>query len=358
MSGGSFTLGGPRLKSAARGAVRSKAFAELVALLERIDRSRDRLLATLTYHRVADPGDTPELDPALVSALPHEFEAQLEYLLASRPVVGLDAVLAASRGEAELPPGAVLLTFDDAYRDFGEHAWPVLRRLGLPVTLFVPTAYPGDPARAFWWDRVHQAISATDADSVATPVGRLPLGTARAREAAVAVLRRELSGLPHADALGAVDRLVSELGGRTPTNTVLGWAELRKLAAEGVTLAPHTRTHPLLNRVSEQVAREELAGSAADLVREIGSVPPVLAYPGGGHSDEVVRIAAETGYELAFTTGRGLNDLDRSDRLRLRRINVGRQSSAALIRAQLLGWAGLRRPRGRSVSAPVWAGRG
>ncbi len=351
-------MGGPRLKSAARGAARSRAFAELVSLLERVDRSRDRLLATLTYHRVADPGDRPELDPALVSASPDEFETQLEALLERRPVVDLDAVLAASRGDGELPAGAVLLTFDDAYRDFAEHAWPVLRRLGLPVTLFVPTAYPGDPERAFWWDRVHQAVSATDADGVATPVGRLPLGSAREREAAVAVLRRELSALPHAEALGAVDRLVAELGGRTPTKTVLGWDELRRLAAEGVTLAPHTRTHPLLNRVSEQVVRDELAGSAVDLVRELGSVPPVLAYPGGGLSDEVVRIAAETGYELAFTTGRGLNDLDRSDLLRLRRINVGRRSSSALIRAQLLGWAGLRRPRGRNASAPVWAGRG
>lgn len=351
-------MGGARLKSAAHGAVRSRAFAELVTLLERFDRSRERLLATLTYHRVADPGDTPELDPALVSARPHEFQAQLEYLVASRPVVGLDEVLAAFRGDRELPPGAVSLTFDDAYRDFADHAWPIIRRLGVPVTLFVATAYPGDAERAFWWDRVHQAISATAADSVATPVGRLPLGTAREREAAVALLRRELSALPHADAMGAVDRLVSELGGRTPTNAVLDWAALRQLAADGVTLAPHTRTHPLLHRVSEQVAREELAGSAADLVREIGAAPPVLAYPGGGHSDEVVRIAAETGYELAFTTRRGLNDVGRSDRLRLRRINVGRRSSPALIRAQLLGWAALRGPRGGPASAPVWAGRG
>ena len=55
-----------------------------------------------------------------------------------------------SRG-APLPPRAVLLTFDDGYRDNLENALPILRRHGYPAVLFVPIGFlddaPAAPAR-------------------------------------------------------------------------------------------------------------------------------------------------------------------------------------------------------------------
>ena len=54
------------------------------------------------------------------------------------------------------------MTFDDAYCDFADHAWPVFRRLGVPVTLFVATEYPDHPDRAYWWDRLHAGLSVAD----------------------------------------------------------------------------------------------------------------------------------------------------------------------------------------------------
>jgi peptidoglycan/xylan/chitin deacetylase (PgdA/CDA1 family) len=119
---------------------------------------------------------------------------------------------------------------------------------------------------------------------------------------------------------------------------VLSWPELGRLHFEGVVLAPHSRTHPLLDRVPLETAREEIVGSLEDLAREIGSVPRVFAYPAGGENAEVARVLGEEGFELGFTTERGRNDLREADWLRLRRINVGRASTLALLRAQLLPW--------------------
>jgi peptidoglycan/xylan/chitin deacetylase (PgdA/CDA1 family) len=78
-----------------------------------------------------------------------------------------------------------------------------------------------------------------------------------------------------------------------------------------------------------------VAGSLRDLRRELGAVLPVLAYPGGAFDDGVLRILADEGYVLAFTTVRGVNDLNRAHPLKLRRIHVGRRTSLALLRAQL-----------------------
>ena len=261
----------------------------------------------------------------------------MQLLASSYRVVSAAEVLEVRRGRGELPPRSVAVTFDDAYCDFAEHAWPIMRRLGLPVTLFVPTGYPDRPDRAFWWDRLYAALAGTTRNgSLETPVGRLELRSRAARGRAYRLLRDHLKSLPHAEAMAALDELSSKLEAPAPVSAVLGWEELRRLAAEGVVLAPHSRTHPLLNRVSPEERDAEIVGSREDLEREVGPAPPVFAYPAGGLCDAVVAALAKAGFELAFTTGRGTNDLSRADWLRLRRVNVGRRTTLPLIRAQLL----------------------
>ena len=302
------------LSSAALRLARTPAAERVAGGLERVDRRSARMLTVLTYHRVDEPDARPLLDPALLSAAPREFERQIAHIAARHRPLSLDELLAIRRDEAELPARAVLVTFDDAYRDFAEHAWPVLRRHGVPATLFVPTAYAADRDRRFWWDRLHAA------------------GAPRSASA-------EVSALPHPDAMRRVDELVAELGEVDPGDVILDWDELRALAAEGVALAAHTRTHPRLDRLPVEQAVEEVRGSLADLERETGAAAPAFAYPEGGHADAVVNALADEGVEVAFTTERGVNDLRRPDWLRLRRINVGRRSSVGAISLQVLASA-------------------
>lgn len=316
-------------------ALHSGPFARLVDLLERWNGWRDNLLAVLTYHRVDEIGARPHLSPSLLSATPASFAAQMEYLARHYRVVAVQDVLAALREEATLPPRAVLITFDDAYVDFAEHAWPVLRRLGLPVTVFVPTAYPDHPERVFWWDRLYQAVSDPSRSALNTPEGRIPLGSAGQRRRAFKRLREHVKTLDHDAAMAWIAAVCGEPI-PPPEPTVLGWEALRQLARQGVTLGAHTQTHPLINRVSLARAQAEALGSLADLRREIGDVLPIFAYPSGGVDAQVAAQLALAGFALAFTTERGLNDLATADPLRLRRINVGVRTPLAALRAQLV----------------------
>ena len=322
----------------------SRPFARAVDLLELIDPFGRESLPVLMYHRIAPPDEAPHLDPALLSGTPSQFEEQIAFVASRRRPLSLAEFLDIREGRAPLPSSSVLVTFDDAYRDFAEHAWPIMRRYGVPVVLFVPTAYPDAPERAFWWDRVHHAISATRARIVETGLGRFDLADGGGRREAVRLARHRLNALPHARAMEAVDELCARLDVSSPPPSVLGWAELRALAREGVALAPHSQTHPLLHRISKEEARREITGTARDLEREVGSSPPVFAYPAGGYDDAVVRLVAAAGFAAAFTIERGSNDVRRDDWLRLRRVNVGRRAPLALVRAQLLpAWARVRR---------------
>jgi glycosyltransferase involved in cell wall biosynthesis/peptidoglycan/xylan/chitin deacetylase (PgdA/CDA1 family) len=277
------------------------------------------VLRVLTYHRVLEPTDRSDPRPASISATPATFEQQMRHVAKRYRAVSAEEVLAAVRGERALPPKAVLVTFDDAYRDFGEVAWPIMRRHRIPATLFVPTAFPDHPEREFWWDRLHRAFR-----------------TAARPERELRDLEARLKSAPHADAMRTVEEVCARLGSSdAPVARVLAWRELRELARDGVTLAPHTRTHPALSRLPLEQARAEIRGSRDDLRREIGDVTPMFAYPFGAHDDLVVRLMREEGFEVALTCIDGHNRLTSTDPLRLSRTNVSTRTTAMIFRARL-----------------------
>jgi peptidoglycan/xylan/chitin deacetylase (PgdA/CDA1 family) len=330
------------LSKVALRAARTGAAERLAGMLERVDRRAARAITVLTYHRVDDPARRPQLDPALLSAAPAEFERQVAYVAERCSALSLPELLAIRRGQAEAPEHAVLVTFDDAYRDFAENAWPILRDHGVPATLFVPTAYAADRDRRFWWDRLHAAFAASNRGAVRTSLGTIALGGPAERLEAHRRVAREVGARPHADAMRLVDEVVSELGSVDPGAAVLSWDALRVLSGEGVALAAHTRTHPRLDRLPAAEAADEVRGSLADLEREVGSAPAAFAFPQGGHSGAAVAAVEAAGVEVAFTTVRGVNRADAADWLRLRRINVGRRSSVGAIRLQILAGARMR----------------
>jgi peptidoglycan/xylan/chitin deacetylase (PgdA/CDA1 family) len=265
----------------------------------------------------------------------------MAYVATSYQVVTVRDVLAVlrTRNKKDLPPRAVLVTFDDGYYDFEEQAWPILRRYKIPATLFVPTAYPDHPEQTFWWDDLYQALQNSNRqENLNSPIGTFSLSTTALRNQAYQRLKNHIKTLNHAQAILTVRELCSELGVQTATNCIMSWDTLRNLSQAGLTLGAHTRTHPLLNRISLDEAREEAIGSFKDLRREIGFALPIFAYPSGEFSNEVVSMLKREGVALAFTTKRGINHITHMNPLRIQRINVGGGTSLPLLRAQLLSW--------------------
>jgi len=295
------------------------------------------VLRVLTYHRVMDLAHPERPRPASVSATPEAFARQMQHLARRFRVVSAPEVLSAFRGETTLPQRAVLVTFDDAYHDFGEYAWPVMRRLGLPATVFVPTAFPDSAHREFWWDRLHRVFRSPVRQAVSHPrLGRHSLSTPDERSAVVRRLERLVKSMPHEDAMRMLDDVCEQLGDAgAQRSCVLGWNDLRSLAADGVALAPHTRTHPALSRVSPERVREEVRGSRIDLERETGSTLPLFSYPYGSHDDTVTAILAEEGIEVAVTCIDGHSQVGSTEPLRLRRTNISRRTTDLVFRARL-----------------------
>ncbi len=305
-----------------RRALRSSVGGQLTTVLEMAESRRANLLRVLTYHRVCDA---------------EAFEEQVRYLATHYHVVSMPQLLDVYQQGDALPPRSVMITFDDAYQNFANRAWPILKAYGMPVTLFVPTAFPDRRDGIFWWDRLEHAFRCTPSrDPLETPVGHLPLGTVMDREKAFSRMKSFLKTLRYREALERAHQICDELQAPPPEPSVLGWDALRRLAAEGVTLGAHSRTHPFMNSVTAQEAEIEVVGSLRDLEKEIGTVLPIFAYPDGRYNDVAIEVLRRAGFVLAFMTRRGSNDLSHADPLRIRRINISQNADVPILRASFI----------------------
>lgn len=105
-------------------------------------------LVILAYHSVNDSGKTA-LDVSV-----KDFERQLEYLTAcGYAVKGLETVAGEILNGRKPGGKTAVITFDDGHRDNYTEAFPVLKRLGLPATIFLTTSFIGTE-RYLSWDEV------------------------------------------------------------------------------------------------------------------------------------------------------------------------------------------------------------
>lgn len=87
----------------------------------------------LCYHAVS------ETWPAKIAVKPDQLEEQLRLLLRR----GYSGATFTEAATAPANGKLLAVTFDDAFRSVLEYAFPILSRLGLPGTVFVPTSFPG-----------------------------------------------------------------------------------------------------------------------------------------------------------------------------------------------------------------------
>jgi peptidoglycan/xylan/chitin deacetylase (PgdA/CDA1 family) len=180
-----------------------------------------RLRSTiLTYHSIDESGSVISISAEL-------FRRQMARLAeCGARVVPLK--------EIRRSPGAVAITFDDAYRNFLEHALPVLLEYRLPATLFVVSGRAG--AVNDWSQKGYQGI---------------------------------------------------------PRLALMDWSELAEVVAAGVELGGHGATHADLTELGPEQARAELRRCREEIADRTGLPPACFAYPYGSTSDVVRRLAAE-----------------------------------------------------------------
>ena len=98
----------------------------------------DRVVV-LMYHHIDWEFDSR------VTITPAKFAEHLDTLSdRGYNVITLDKFRDFLKGEAEIPPNAILITFDDGYESFYNYAYPLLKERGMSATMFMVVAQIGE----------------------------------------------------------------------------------------------------------------------------------------------------------------------------------------------------------------------
>jgi peptidoglycan/xylan/chitin deacetylase (PgdA/CDA1 family) len=211
--------------------------------------------------------------------------------------------------------GRIAVTFDDGYRDFYHHAFPVLKAMGIPAGVFVVTSLVGtgrmqahdrlflrmQRALVLWrapLAELERLLRTLDLASAFVRV-KLPFTTDPAR-----LTRALLRSLDRTE----TERLIEGLQERVALDESryedllpLTWEMLSELARAGITIGSHSVSHPNLTRETPARIRDEVLRSRRELESRLGVEITEFAYPDGQFDEKVVDAVAAAGYARAYS---------------------------------------------------------
>ena len=285
------------------------------------------------YHSISPPrGPRYPFDDQLVSATPEAFEKQLRFLRSHLDVLSVRELLDCLRRPASLPRRPALITFDDGHADNYEIALPLLRQQRLPAC-FLATSFIGTSLLP-WWIRSSAASAARGSRNSRHRSARTHppfVLTAATKMSAIARFIRQLRAMPRwEDALRIVRELPAATGVVPETllerPLFMSWEQVRQLAAAGMELGGHTRTHPILLRITDRsVLRAEIAGCSEDIQTGAGQAPLAFAYPTGGEEAMSAEADAEisrSGFRICFSAVQSFATLTSSSVVRTPRVRI------------------------------------
>jgi peptidoglycan/xylan/chitin deacetylase (PgdA/CDA1 family) len=277
----------------------------------------------LMYHRFSDGPHPRRLAAAA-------FEQQLQYLKRHFRVRPLIDVVQALREGRPLERRTVVLTVDDGYADFAEHAYPLLQRYEAPATLFAVTDFLQSNSW-LWFDRIHYVLHATAAQQLDVPLEgarvRCDLSSPWRRDRAWSAVGELCMRMNSADRAAVAARLAADLEVIVPASATadyraMTWAQAARLDPGLVEIGSHTCTHPVLSRCTDAEIEDEVRDSKHAIETRLQRRVRVFAYPHGEPADYDARAIAAVraaGYAAA-TVAHGAPLRPGADRFRLERV--------------------------------------
>lgn len=197
----------------------------------------------LMYHGFAEPGGSASRFVVAID----RFAQQMAWLKRHNyNVLTLEEYVQYRRHHSLPPARSVVVTIDDGYAEIRSLAYPVLRRNDLPATVFLVS------------ERIGGVNDWTDQDEL-------------------------------------------------KERRILAWDEIEEMAGKGIQFGAHTRTHAVLTQVSSEEAKEEIAGSKADLESRLQSPVTTFAYPHGEYDTSVQHLVEQANFQGACGIEAGLN---------------------------------------------------
>ena len=272
---------------------------------------RQRLLI-LCYHGISL--DDEHLWNGGLYMPPEMFEGRLRILQSMRCAVLPFAEGVERLYSGTLPDRSVVITFDDGYHDFVAAAHPLLRKYGMPSTVYLPTLHCGRRAPVFrpcasylLWKARGKRVTAPMIQDEPLDLRSEP-GRAAALAAVKAVAAREKLSLD------GKQQLLRDLAARLQVDfdailakrllQIMDAEDATRVAQDGVDIQLHTHRHRTPH--DHPNFTEEIETNRARIAQLTGLNPLHFCYPSGAYEPEFLPWLAELGVVSTATCDPGL----------------------------------------------------
>jgi peptidoglycan/xylan/chitin deacetylase (PgdA/CDA1 family) len=278
------------------------------------------------YHYVRDlsGSDYPEIK-GLEKNL---FVEQIRYFTKHYSVIRMEDLIQALDDKITLPPMALLLTFDDGYKDHLENVMPILMENRIQGTFFISAKTLAEE-KVLDMNKIHYILaSAKDKTSIINEIRKIiheygdptivrnyenqknrSSSSERRYDAGETGLIKDLLQklLPANLRKSIVGELfrkyVSKNERQFAKDLYMNSNDIRIMQENGMFIGNHGYDHVWLDTLAGEEQAKELENSI-ELLRSIGCCGDevVFSYPYGAHNGSMVSLLKERGVALAFTT--------------------------------------------------------
>ena len=264
-------------------------------------------LSVLIFHRVL-----PLPDPLFPDEMhARRFDELCGWLKSWFTVLPLDEAVA-KLNTGTLPGRAACITFDDGYADNHDVAMPILRRHGLSATFFIATGFL-DGGR-MWNDTIIESVRSCKVrilDLSSLDLGRHAIASIDEKRAAISSLINQIKYRAFEERVTVTEQLAGLARVQLPHDLMMSSHQVKSMRQAGMQIGAHTMSHPILARLTDEHARQEISGSKNFLEQLLCEPIGLFAYPNGkpgeDYSPQSVAVARSLGFDAAVSTAWGTN---------------------------------------------------
>lgn len=177
----------------------------------------------------------------------------------------------------------VVFTFDDGYLDNYINAYPIFKKHNVPFTIYITTDFI-EKQGILWWYELEDLILRNEYVNFNSI--RIPCRTKKEKNEAFMFIREHTIRLPQGSLIKNIEKMFGVSGinwHKASQEIMMSWEHITKLNKDNlVTIANHTKTHPVLNKLNESDAKDEIANANSILEQKIEKRVRHFAYPYGG----------------------------------------------------------------------------
>jgi len=259
----------------------------------------------LCFHRVLPASDTVKIEAnSGMEISPEKLEWIIRYFLdKGYEVISMDQLLDFFKGIRKQKRKFIVLTFDDGYNDIYTVAYPLLKKLGVPFTVYVSPGFQDNKA-LMWWYFLEQHI--LNHENIEWQEGTKHVNfKAESREDKNKLfiqLRRQFIAASDTELLTlfrTVMGISEEEAFAFSSKNAMTWPQIAEIAADPLgCIGAHSLSHRPLNKLDEKEAVFEMKESGKIIAHHTGKSPVHFAYPYGSENE-----AGEREFHLLETAG-------------------------------------------------------